>query len=684
MAKLLVRAHWTRPGVAPVPAPIGATGAPPNMAASPPWPSPPVGPVGAGAIYSVWCPLVPQAVLDDPAVRWGVNTVPPRPPAWPGASGAVGTVYDQGYGGGAVDFRVTGVRLWQDPGKDFTYTISAPDGTVLGPITPSSLVSAWTIVPLPAAIASGKGIWRIDIDRAAGSSVAAPGLEIGTPAAAGGVDEPYVSPYGNPFEGILGLEFTGDEVFATTVTPTVTIGPCDANGNRTPSTLALNFAPPLPPGTSYSVSWTTGAGPPTTVSGTVPAGGPPLPLLTTNANYVAGTTYFPSATIIITPPGGSPTAYVVTFTSAGAVAGTVVVPPCPITCHDVMVTHAGGNPCMRMGQPVTVTFTASFLPLMPAYTGPVNWQVRDRVTLNVLPLPLPAPTGPSLTFTFPQKGSYEVTATMMQPSPPCSGPLPSFTDPIDIVDCDCQSIIGGAGGIQVTPMSGCTFAFQVQVNNPSGATLTYTWDFGDGSGPQVLGPNPTHTYPMGTTGKKTVTVTVTSSDPNCADRRASIDVDVNCTTTPTTPTTPTTTPPLTTPPTTPTGGGGFDLCCFLIWWWGISHWVAGSLLYFGFWIAGIICSAIATVLLVIWILACCWPCLQFGRCCTLFRWVVMFNDVLVGTLFALYALVWAGNPWVLAAFGAVSTLMRILMGILNCGGIPNIFSPPTYPPCRCP
>jgi PKD domain len=578
MATLKVRAHWSST-LTPVPQPITSYGTPPVMSPHPPgWPSPPLGPVLVNAIYHVWCPLVPQSVLDDPATKWGANTVHPTPPSWPTSSGASANTYDQGYSAGAADFKVSGLRLWQDgpPGTDFTYTVTAPNGTSVT-ITPTA--PGWTNVPLPVPINSGKGIWLIDIDRASGSSVGAPALLKGTPAANGGVDEPYVSPYGNMYEGILGLEFTGEEV----VTP---------------------------------------------------------------------------------------------------------------NCYDIKVSHPG-HPCLRAGQPsVAVTFTATITPATPPFTGTVIWQVRDGQG-SLLPLPMPTPTGTTLTFTFTQKGQYQVTAMIVQPGTGCTYMYPSDTDTVDIVDCTCPSIIGSTNGIQVTQISGCTFSFSIQITNPSATTPTFTWDFGDGTGPHVLNATPTYTYPAQTIGTRTVTVTLTNNDPSCSDM-ATTKVNVKCGTTTPTPTTPTPTPTPTTPtpttptptptPTTPTStGSGFSLCCFLIWWWGISHWVTGTLLYFSLWWAALICGIIATIILIVWIAVCCWPCaLKPWKCCTLLRWLVMFNDVLVITLFALYALGVAGNGYVVAGFGATSTVLRIIMAASNCGAIPNIFDPTTWPSCKCP
>jgi hypothetical protein len=94
---------------------------------------------------------------------------------------------------------------------------------------------------------------------------------------------------------------------------------------------------------------------------------------------------------------------------------------------------------------------------------------------------------------------------------------------------------------------------------------------------------------------------------------------------------------------------------------------------------------VATIVLAIWIGVCCWPCAStFWRCCTLLKWVLMFNDALVVVLFGLYAVGFTAGPYVLAAFATVSTLFRIFMSASKCGSIPNIFDPTTWPPCRCP
>jgi hypothetical protein len=62
----------------------------------------------------------------------------------------------------------------------------------------------------------------------------------------------------------------------------------------------------------------------------------------------------------------------------------------------------------------------------------------------------------------------------------------------------------------------------------------------------------------------------------------------------------------------------------------------------------------------------------------------LFNDTLVVVLFGLYAIGFGGVGSVVTAFALVSALARILMSASKCGGIPNIFDPTTWPPCRCP
>ena len=163
------------------------------------------------------------------------------------------------------------------PGTGFTFTVVAPNGAVLATV-PS--VGGWTgWVAVPAAIADGRGIWSVRIDRAAGATVGAPSLLPPAAGPANAVAESYVSPFGNPYEGILGVEVDGQELTApVTVVPTgsVAAGACDPNGKR-PVTMTVTFTPPVPTGWSYTVSWASGIAPPPPRRPSAPSAPPRCP-----------------------------------------------------------------------------------------------------------------------------------------------------------------------------------------------------------------------------------------------------------------------------------------------------------------------------------------------------------------------------------------------------------------------
>lgn len=509
MAVLHVWAHWTLPPRASVPAALAGYG--PFPLSNPVvWP-----PTGTVTPIEVWCAIVKQADLD--AAGWGATATPPPPP-WPGVGPP--NVFDEGLSGTATGFRVTRVRLWQT-GADFTYEIITPGGVSLGTVVPTG--SGYTTVPLPAPIGNGAGVWRILIGRQFTSAVGAPALNVGQPPPTG-VAEPYVSPYGNAFEGLVGLEFTGDEIVVVPppgVTGTVTIGSCDANAQRLPTTLEVQFAPPLPAGSSYTVTFTSGVAAPATVTRTVPPASPSS--ASTQASYAPGT-YYPTATVVLTLPGQSPTTTVIQFATGGAGMG-VMVPACPTVppgdCYQISLSSAPSSPCIRSGQPAVVTFTATVTPVTPGgppFTGSIVWQVRDVATSAILPLPAPTPTGTVLSYSFTSPGRFEVTASISQQA--CTMPIVSDTETKDVGLCDCPTFVGG---IVANQLNGCQFNFSVQVSNPTPNTPVITWDFGDGT--TGTGTPISHTYPPGTTGSITVTATVTTV--GCT-QTISTQVNVDC------------------------------------------------------------------------------------------------------------------------------------------------------------
>ena len=215
---LRVWAHWTDaptvPGYQPLPnAPVPATltaylppGAiVPRNGGVPDWSGRPPGrtndPVAA------WCELAKQDDID--AANWAGAAWPgPPPPAFSALPGLPGVpaqtapkLGDEGSRVQAIGFKVTKVTLLLAPNvrnDDFEFSIVAPDGTPVPKASPS-----WTgTFSVSVAIANGRGIWSIFIDRvvnpstAAPSSVAAPAL-LGVPplGPSNPVEETYVIPY---------------------------------------------------------------------------------------------------------------------------------------------------------------------------------------------------------------------------------------------------------------------------------------------------------------------------------------------------------------------------------------------------------------------------------------------------------------------------------------------------------
>ena len=66
---------------------------------------------------------------------------------------------------------------------------------------------------MPVNAAADAGIWVVEVHRTPNSIKSEPSLDPGriTTAAGNRVPYPWVSPYNAPAEGILGVEFTGDE-----------------------------------------------------------------------------------------------------------------------------------------------------------------------------------------------------------------------------------------------------------------------------------------------------------------------------------------------------------------------------------------------------------------------------------------------------------------------------------------
>jgi hypothetical protein len=106
------------------------------------------------------------------------------------------------------------------------------------------------------------------------------------------------------------------------------------------------------------------------------------------------------------------------------------------------------------------------------------------------------------------------------------------------------------------------------------------------------------------------------------------------------------------------------------------------LLYFGAWWGALAAGIVATIALVVWIIACCVPCItHFWNCCVFLQWQFIANSLLV-TLFGIVGGISGGNGIVTATFGAALVVIGAAMGAAKCS-TPNPFYPPSWPPCRC-
>ena len=174
-------------------------------------------------VVAVWAELAKQNDIDS--ASWGGAGWPGPPPvAWPPPP-TPPVNGDEGYSAAAVAFTVTDVSVIMRDVRntEFEFTIHDPANNIVGTVTPTSLASAPGVYPVTVPgggafvpVPDGKGIWTVDITRISGSAVAEPALYLGGPPG-NLVLPPYVSPYGNSFEGILGLAFDGEEVTCPTV-----------------------------------------------------------------------------------------------------------------------------------------------------------------------------------------------------------------------------------------------------------------------------------------------------------------------------------------------------------------------------------------------------------------------------------------------------------------------------------
>lgn len=249
-------------------------------------------------------------------------------------------------------------------------------------------------------------------------------------------------------------------------------------------------AAPKPPVASAGGPYTATTGVPVTLSAaasTDPAG---LPLTyawtfgdggtatgaTPSHTYAASGTY--AATVVVTNSAGA--------SSSASASVTVKDAPKP------PVANAGGPYTATTGVPLTLSAAASNDPAGLPLT--YAWTFGDGGTA----------TGVTPSHTYAASGTY--TATVVATS--SAGLSSSATANVVVKDAP-KAPVANAGG-PYTAKAGDSVTFSgAASSDPQGETLTYSWDFGDGSA-KATGVAPTHTY--SSAGTYTVTLTVTNTD----------------------------------------------------------------------------------------------------------------------------------------------------------------------------
>jgi hypothetical protein len=359
-------------------------------------------------------------------------------------------------------------------------------------------------------------------------------------------------------------------------------------------------------------------------------------------------------------------------------------PPPPAGCCDEVTITIDTKPlpCYPVkGGTVSVQFSAALSP-KGCTGGPFEWKVTNLSTVPQSVIQPFTPGAAIFSYPFAGAGTYKVNVKVQQAGT-CDDPLLTHSVTFTINPCTPCSVV--VKGPQQTP---CTDGAPTSQQTYTATTSSpfagsYTWEVRNTLTSQLVyqgNGGASFDFPFPGPGTYKVGVSLVTNGCDTASVSDSIVVNVPPCTSPPTTTGHTTDP---TPPPT-TSDSGFSLCSFLLWLWAILHLAGGSLLYFGLWIPAIIVCAAATIALGIWIGVCCWPCGRtFWRCCALLQWVAMINNVLVAILFGLFVLHIPGVSGVLFAFGLVSTVVWIAMSASNCGSIPNIFDPRTWPPYHC-
>jgi hypothetical protein len=369
-------------------------------------------------------------------------------------------------------------------------------------------------------------------------------------------------------------------------------------------------------------------------------------------------------------------------------------------------------PCLPpMGGAVTVAFQAILTRLgAPCVGGSIEWKVTGP-TGSVLQ---PYTAGPAnFAFQFAAVGTYHVYVRVTQ-DPTC-GEYSTLDDhkTVQIAACiDCALDV--TGPTQTDCTDGANTAPQTYTVTPTPANFIGPYDWEVKLNGQTIyqdsGTNSTSlSYAFPGPGLYTVLVSA-DAPPACGTLTFAGATQVlvpRCTPGP--PTTqpprtpppatppPATPPPATPPPATPPPASAFSWCCFLIVGWAIINAIFGLLLYFdieSYWPVGtivvMVVGAIATILLLIWLFLCCWPCiLRFWSCCEFWQWQfisVSWVTIALGIFEGLcrFLPVFCGDALIIMIYGSyLGTVFLVMSAIGSCGRLPNPLDPRTWPPCCC-
>lgn len=340
----------------------------------------------------------------------------------------------------------------------------------------------------------------------------------------------------------------------------------------------------------------------------------------------------------------------------------------------------GGGPCAVLYQaqvagtiPPGSTFDWDFLDGSPAASTTIDSTEHTYAAGTTA-------AGATVTLKVPGCIDQSTSATIMLPGCVCPAVGTPTATPAGCIKPG--STVTVSLGVSISPLPAGT-SFKWVVTPPSGPSFTKTTTLpsttdGTSDGPWINNSNgASGTLPLTTAGSYAVSVTATGSG-----------IPAGCAPPP---------PvafPVSTCSVTTSPGSSSAACCGLMYAWLIVNTIFGLLFYFGvysYWPVGtiifIVVGAIATILLVLWIALCCWPCvLPPWRCCVFLQWQFIGVSIVAAILGILQAFPFLGGQGFVVAIyaGYAIALVAGLSAIGSCGSLPNPVDPRTWPPCCCP